>query len=129
MEQVFEKYSLLLLVTIYVQSAITNKRNSFKWWLHQSAAAMPQSSSEGNESNRIFCWTSLSTYHSFCSLKWGPVRWQIDSCYWIILGLNLLNYFFFKISYSHSGCHQKKWNKTNKTRPNGNHWTIEDFMI
>ena len=47
MERPFEKYSLLLLVTI---RAITNKRNkrernSYKWSLHQSAVATPRSSS------------------------------------------------------------------------------------
>ena len=46
MDQPFEKCYLLLLLTIYVQSAITNKRNkrnrnSFKWLLHQSAAVTP----------------------------------------------------------------------------------------
>ena len=47
MERPFEKYSLLLLVTIYAQSAITNKKKkkSFKWLLHQSALARPQTPS------------------------------------------------------------------------------------
>ena len=52
MERPFEKYSLLLLVTIFVHSAITitnkrnkRERNSYKWSLHQSAVATPRSSS------------------------------------------------------------------------------------